>query len=170
MGFGKDGKGVILRQSISEALLTLANDTAIFITVKPDILERFRMLKSEIIGNVEGLTAGEGRGLSLWLADGDLTLAETEAAIEGAGPLGPNDPVAAAIAERFVMPVGVVGGGQPLAHIHDGHTNGPIVVTKPRWTFSRSKSWNWVLYNMGASLTTGATVNLRVKNFGVWVT
>lgn len=170
MGFGKDGMGVILKQSISQALLTLATDTGILITAKPATLERFRMLKSEIVGVLEGLTAGEGRGMTLWLADGDLTLVEIEEAIEQtAGPLGPNDTVAASIAERFVIWCGAVGGGSPQAHIH-GVNNEPRCIIKPRWTFARTKSWNFVMYNMGPALTTGATVNLRIKNFGVWVT
>ncbi len=170
MGFGKDNKGVIIRQSISQAILTLAPDTGLIITAAPVILERFRMLKSEVYANVEGLQTNEGRGLSLWLADGDLTLAQIEECIELSGaPLGPNDPVEAAIAERFVMFVGAAG-GSTISHFHDRETNAPYCIIKPRWTFARTKSWNFVLYNIGSVMTTGATVNLRVKNFGVWVT
>ncbi len=170
MGFGKDGMGVIIKQSISQAILTLATDTGLLITAKPATLERFRMLKTEVYANVEGLSE-QGRSLSLWLADGDLSLAEIEEAIElTAGPLGPNDPVNAAIAERPVWFLGSVGGGTPSAHVHDREANGTLCVLKPRWTFARTKSWNFVLYNIGAAPTTGATINLRVKNFGVWVT
>lgn len=169
MGFGKDGKGVIIRQGISQALLTLATDTGLIITSKPAILERFRMLKSEVYGNVEGLATNEGRGLSLWLVDGDLTLAEFEAAIETEGPLGPNDPVQAAVSERFTNFVGAFGGAT-ISHLHNREGNGILCEIKPRWTFARTKSWNWIIYNIGPALTTGATVNLRVKNFGVWVT
>ncbi len=170
MGFGKDNKGVIIRQSVSQAILTLAPDTGLIITAAPVILERFRMLKTLVAGVVEGLASGEGRGLQLYLADGDLSLVEIEEAIELAGgPLGPNDPVQAAIAERPVWYVGGVGGGT-IAHIHNAEGNGTQCVLKPRWTFARTKSWNWVIYNIGPIMTTGATVNLRVKNFGVWVT
>lgn len=169
MGFGKDNMGVILRQGISQALLTLATDTGLIITAKPVTLERFRMLKSEVYGNVEGLQTGEGRGLSLWLVDGDLTLAQFEEAIETEGPLGPNDPIPAAVSERFTHFVGAFG-GQVLTHLHDREANAPFCTIKPRWTFARAKSWNWIIYNIGPALTTGATVNLRVKNFGVWVT
>ncbi len=170
MGFGKDNKGVIIRQSISQALLTLAADTGIIIMAKPVILERFRMLKSEIFGIIEGLASGEGKGLSLWLADGDLSLVEVEEAIELSGaPLGPNDPVQAAIAERLVLWAGV-GDAGTISHLHSRNGNAPLIEMMPRWTFARDKAWNFVLYNMGGALTTGATVNLRVKNFGVWVT
>ncbi len=176
MGFGKDGMGVILKQSISQAILTLANDTGLLITAKPATLERFRMLKSEIVAVVEGITAGELGALTLWLADGDLSLTEIEEAIElTAGPLGPNDPVNDAIAERPVWFVGMLengagSGAAPERGFRDKDTNGPLCVMKPRWTFARTKSWNFVAYNMGAAPTTGAVINLRVKNFGVWVT
>ncbi len=38
-----------------------------------------------------------------------------------------------------------------------------------RWTFSRTKSWNFFVYNLGAAITTGATVIIKAKSFGVWV-
>lgn len=172
MGFGKDGMGVILKQSISSTLGTLDSDTALFITAKPALLERFRMLKSEVMVLIEGLTTGDGGGLSLWLADGDLSVTEVEEAIEGNGPLGPNDTVIAAISDRFVMWVGAtVNRGSNVEQGMIGRDSGsPLCVVKPRWTFGRTKSWNFVVYNLGAQLTTGSTLNLRVKNFGIWVT
>lgn len=170
MGFGKDGMGVIIRQGISQALLTLDTDTGLIITAKPALLERFRMLKTEIYANIEGHSAGEARGLSLWLVDGDLTLAQFEEAIETEGPLGPNDPVQAEVSERFILFVGAGGGGSTPAHVHNAEGNGHLCVLKPRWTFARTKSWNFIVYNIAPQLTTGATINLRVKNFGVWVT
>lgn len=170
MGFGKDGMGVVIRQGISQALLTLAADTGLIITAKPALLERFRMLKSEIYAVIEGIATDEGSGLSLWLVDGDLTLAQFEEAIETEGPLGPNDPVQAEVSERFTVFVGAVVQDRTPVVIRDGHTNGPLCVVKPRWTFARTKSWNFILYNIGPALTTGATINLRVKNYGVWVT
>lgn len=171
MGFGKDGMGVILKQTLSEVLLTLDTDTVLLITAKPATLERYRMLRTEVYALIESITTNEGNGLSLWLADGDLSLAEVEAAIEANGPLGPNDTVAEAVAERFVVFMGAIDQGNDVDRaMKDAHTNAPLCVAKPRWTFARTKSWNFVIYNVGAQLTTGATINLRVKNFGVWVT
>ncbi len=96
MGFGKDGKGVIIREGRAQAIGALAAATGFLIATKLATLERFRMLKSEVFASIIGLTGGEGTGLVFGLADGDLTLAEIEEAIELGGPLGPNDIVVAA--------------------------------------------------------------------------
>ncbi len=173
MGFGKDGKGVIIMQDLEQALLTLANNTGIIIATAPAILERFRMLKSVLFCVLNNIAAGEGGGLQLYLADGDLTLAEIEENIELNGPLGPNDTVNEAIAMRAVYKVAAMVGDISIseegAHLLN-ETGGPIISVKPRWTFARTKAWNWVLYNDGPALTTGTTVKINAKNFGVWVT
>ncbi len=172
MGFGKDGKGVIIVESRTQALLTLANATGILIGTKLDTVERFRMLKAKIICNLRSMTGMEGNRLVLYLADGDLTLAEIEQMIEGNGPLGPNDVVGMERAERPVFPVSAVfdcSGADPIA---SGSTNNSTMITtlEPRWTFAPTKSWNWVLYNNGIALTTAMTATIRIKSFGVWVT
>ncbi len=171
MGFGKDGKGVIITEARIQTLGTLAQDTGILIGTKIATLERFRMLKAELLVTLRGLTAGDGGGYALYLCDGDLTLNEIELQIESTGPVGPNDAVAAAIAERFVKLVGVskILTSNIDQNMVDANTGGPMIVTMPRWTFSRTKSWNWVLYNNGQAPTTGAAVAIKVKNFGVWV-
>ncbi len=172
MGFGKDGKGVIIVENRNQALLTLAASTGIIIGTKLVTLERFRMLKAEIRATVALVTGTEAKGLTLYLADGDLTLAEVEEAIEANGPLGPND---IEKSERAMRPVFRVDdefsqdGADPIA---TGAVNLASLISKinPRWTFARTKSWNWVLYNLGEALTTGSTVRIAAKNFGVWVT
>ncbi len=159
-------------ESRTQALGALAQAAGIIIGTKVATLERFRMLKSEISAQITALQATtEGSGLALYLADGDLSLVEIEEQIENDGPLGPNDRVAANVAERPVFLVGQAGnaGGNETV-IRDKVSNAPVCMTKPRWTFARTKSWNWVIYNKGTVLTTGSTVFLTVKNFGVWVT
>ncbi len=174
MGFGKDNKGVIISINISQALGTLGASTGILVGTKPAILERFRMLKTMLHADVKAVTAGEGGLLKLYLADGDLTLAEVEAQIEGTGPVGPNDPVGEALAERPVFFIGAIpntGSNDATEYtFHDVNSNAPAIAAKPRWTFARTKSWNWVLYNVGAALATGSTVIVTGKVFGVWVT
>ncbi len=169
MGFGKDGKGVIINEKRNQALGALAADAGIFIGTKLATLERYRMLKSMINCTVIALTGSEGAGLTLYLADGDLSLSEVEAAIEQNGVLGPNDDNKLLV-ERWTLLTGVFDEAPgPVKQIHDAHTNGPLCVAKPRWTFARTKSWNWVIYNHGATITTGATVKIMAKSFGVWV-
>ena len=172
MGFGKDGKGVIIIEKKEQALLTLAINTGLLIATNLATLERFRMLKTELFCVLTNVAVGELGGLELYLADGDLSLTEVEEAIETNGPLGPNDTVTAAIAERAVFKVGAVPSGtgaDEAVHLvnEDG---GPMLSINPRWTFARTKSWNWIAYNNGPAPTTGTLIKIQAKSFGVWVT
>ncbi len=169
MGFGKDNKGVILRESRSQALGTLASDTALFIGTKLSMLERFRMLKTEIMASITGLTSTEGTALLFGLCDGDLSISELEQAIEGNGPLGPNDIIPMNIAERPTWWLGAIDRETGQEAIFENEMGGHLLVLKPRWTFARTKSWNFFVYNFGVVLTTGATIQFRGKHFGVWV-
>ncbi len=173
MGFGKDGLGVIINEKRNQALGALGQDTGIIIGTKLATLERFRMLKSEVHAVITGLTIAEGGGLALYLCDGDLSLTEIDQAIEANGPLGPNDSVQAATVERFTKLVGAMSEQMSPANfafpLSDAKTNAPVCVVLPRWTFARTKSWNWVLYNHAGAIQTGATVLIMAKSFGVWV-
>ncbi len=170
MGFGKDGKGVIMRESRSQALTTLAVNTAIFIGTKLVTLERYRMIKLELTAGINGVTSNEGSNLVIGICDGDLSLAEIEAAIEGAGPLGPNDSVQEAISERYVKMLGSTNHMEAdVEAMFLNKMGGPIIEETIRWTFARTKSWNYFVYNMGSALASGSLVSIRVKSFGVWV-
>lgn len=170
MGFGKDGKGVIIRESRNQALGALAQAAGIIIGTKLATLERFRMIKTEVYATITGLTTGEGTGLIFGLADGDLSLAEIEAAIELSGPLGPNDTVDEAIADRFTMLMGAIDRETGTEAIFENDEGGHLMMRTVRWTFARTKGWNFFCYNLGATITTGTVLSIRVKNFGVWVT
>ncbi len=169
MGFGKDGKGVIFRQSLAQSIGTLAADTVLLISTKPAILERFRIIKSEVWATIVAKTDGEQRGMVLGLADGTLTLAEIEEAIESNGPLGPNETVEAEIGMRPMWMFGASVFADGTDGIFLNEDGGPLMSETIRWTFSRTASWNWFLYNSGVAPTTGSTIKLRAKNFGVWV-
>ncbi len=170
MGFGKEGKGEIITEVRSQALGTLATATALLIGTKLATLEDFRILRSEIYAVITGVTAGEFEGLLFGLAEGSLTVGELEQAIEANGPLGPNEVAEGERTSRFVKLIGAV--THPTdseVTIVDGETNAPMIVVKPRWSFAATSSWNWFVYNNGVAPTTGATVKIAVKNFGVWV-
>ena len=172
MGFGKDGKGVIITETRAQTLGTLAQAAGIIVGTNLATLERFRMLKSEIALSITDVTGDEAVGLSLYLADGDLSLVEAEAAIETQGPLGPNDVINANIAMRPVFRVDAtifMAGADPIGSgaVNLGYMQGTL---NPRWTFARTKSWNWIVYNRGAALTTGSSARIFAKDFGVWVT
>ncbi len=170
MGFGKDGKGVIIRESRTQALGNLGLNTGIIIGTKLVTLERFRMLRTEIWATVTTLTTGEGTGLIFGLADGQFSLAEIEAAIEADGPFGPNDTIIEDIADRPVWFSGMVDRETGVDAAFENDNGGHMMVLKPRWTFARTKSWNFFVYNLAPAITTGASVNFRSKSFGVWVT
>ncbi len=172
MGFGKDGKGVIITETRSNVLGTLGGSTGIFIGTKLVTLERFRMLKSEVSVTFTDVTGDEANGLGLYLVDGDLTLAEAEEAIEAQGPLGPNDIITANRAMRPVFRVESQVNMSGTDLISAGAVNTGMLShdIKPRWTFAPTKSWNWMVYNKGSGLTTGSTAIVHAKNFGVWVT
>ncbi len=170
MGFGKDGKGVIINEFRTQSIGTLATNTGIIIDTKLATLERFRMLKAQIYALVTGVTSGELRGLQFGLADGQFTLAQIEEAMEANGPLGPNNDVTADQVERPVWVIGQVENADDTEIAFMNDEGGNMLVIKPRWTFARAKSWNWFVYNLGVAPTSGAVVKIRVKSFGVWVT
>ncbi len=175
MGFGKNKTGAIVRESTTQALGALAARAAIFMA-GPTLTEDFRMLKSEITCFVDSLTAGQGDFLQLYLVQSGVSLAQAEAAIETTGPLQRGNRDGEEIAERFVRGYGIT-----LPHQHDGETeamfvdaiNGtPTIVAKPRWTMPNrvgTASWNYMIFNAGATLTTGSTARLRATHYGVWL-
>ncbi len=170
MGFGKDGKGIIIREQRSQALGALASGAGILLGTATAILERFRVLRSETFATISSLTSGEGTGLLIGIADGDFTIQEIEGAIEANGPLGPNDKDTADKADRLVLLLGAVDRETGTEAIFENEMGGHILVAKPRWTFARTKGWNYFVYNLGDTITTGATVRICTKQFGVWVT
>ncbi len=166
MGFGKNRTGAILRSKETIALLTLAEDTAIKFGSGITIAEDFRMLKAEVFAFVEGLTAGDGEGLMIGIANGDLTVTEIAEAIIVDGPVNRNDRVKTERAERFVKVFGLL---NDLQHFFSGENGGRQMNVKPRWTFSNPEGWDFFIYNAGSALTTGATAKLVGTYYGLWL-
>ncbi len=175
MGFGKDGKGVIISELREQAIGSLGANTGIIIGTKLALATRFRMLKVELTATLVDMTASEGLALQVYLADGNLTLVEFEAAIEQNGPISANQ---IAEGEKAMRPTWLMGAGP--AHLNnpvaaDGFmmvngSGGPLLEAKPRWTFGIGNSWNWLVYNGGKAITTGSTMKIKSKVYGVWVT
>ncbi len=174
MGFGKDGKGVIIVEQRSQVVGTLNGNASLIIGVNLATVERFRMLKNELRAVFVSSTAGDMVGMGIGIADGDLTTAQIEEAIETNGPLGPNDIVNAEEAMRPVWMLGTFDGRSDVAVAEkvmlDDLTGGAVMTKSVRWTFAAVKSWNYFLYNGGTAPTTGASILIRAKSFGVWVT
>ncbi len=171
MGFGKGNTGVIIRSHQTVALGTLAAVTAIKLGSDISITEDFRMLKSEVLGFIEGLTAGEGTGLMLGIANGELSVAEIVECLLADGPDDRNDRLKQEKAERYVKIVAQYEGGKAdTAGVLVGENADRKLTVKPRWTFSNPEGWDWFIFNAGGSaLTTGATAKLITTDYGLWL-
>ncbi len=174
MGFGKDGKGVIVHEDITITLGALAAQGATLVNaISMD--NDFRILKSEIVATIAGLTSGEGNGLLLVMTEGLLTVAQVEGNLELNGPVAPRDTTAMEIASRWVRTIGTtIGTEVSTEHSFTNSEGGALLKVTPRWTFQRRRTateggWNWVVYNNGKILTTGAACQLKATHYGVWV-
>ncbi len=174
MGFGSDGRGAIISETRTQALGALAANVGIFIGTKLAITDDFRMMKSEIQAMIAGLTAIDGAGLSLYLVDGDLSLAEAEAKIELNGPLARDDVIGGEVSMRPVFLIGATEEGDETKTVRtfvDKKTGAPVCLAKPNWTFhDNGKGWNWMVYNStSVSVASGATVAIASTSWGIWL-
>ncbi len=172
MGFGKDGKGAILKERVKITVGNLAADTGILSTsgnrISDALQDDFRIIKTEYIVTKRDQTGGEGT-LLLGIADGELSLAEIEENIELAGPVDRNDRISTERAERPVWVLGHMGDNDDLVGVGSGGFQ-PTREKVLRWTFSNPEAWDWFVYNSGTILTAGTIVEIYAKHFGVWVT
>ncbi len=168
MGFGKDGKGVILREVASITLGTLASEAAIKSTSNIALQEDFRLIKTEFLAVATGMTSGEQ--IMIGIADRELSAAELAQSIVVNGPVDRNDHVANEQAHRpsWLLATFTEGGVGSDADV----LNGGLPVEKTlRWTFSDTEGFNFFGFNpTSATLTTGAVIRIIAKHFGVWVT
>ncbi len=171
MGFGKDNKGVIIRERFTHSLGALV-DGDVEITAKTlAITEDFRIIKTELSATIE-LTADAGaHGSVFGIANGVLTAAQIEACLELNGPSGPSARPAAEAAERFCKTLGVFqnpSGGLECSLI--GVDGGPLIRETIRWTFTDTDQWVfWVYNNTGVTMQTGNIVNVLATHYGVWL-
>ncbi len=174
MGFGKDGKGQMIRENLSQALGALGAATGILVGATATMGEDFRILRSDIKAFIEGFTALEGGAMELWMVNGELSLSEIEEVLELTGVSDRNDRIATERAERFVKYIGSfpdLTGGISVRLISGMEGRFGSATIKPRWTFSNPEAWDYVVYNRsGTAIQTGATARLFAEHYGVWVT
>ncbi len=173
MGFGKDNKGAILRESTTLTIGAIASGAAAIAVTDITLTEDFRLMKSEINAHVIGLTSGEGAGLVFGIANGALSAAEIQAALIVDGPTGPSDRPAAEVAERRVKVLGMVRKGTlPDTEMAiEGHNGSLMIVHKGPWTYTNTDKWDWFLFNFsGGNITTGASVRILATHYGMWLT
>ncbi len=176
MGFGKDGKGAIVKEQTTFALAGLAGQDAVAANSSVQLDMDFRILKSDITAVITGVTSLEGVGLILYMVEGDLNAADVEANIEQNGPVRLGSQVEEEIASRWVRRVGITTGPtvNETERVFKNKYGGALLDLTPRWTFRRARSatdggWNWDVYNDGVTLTIGATVRILATHYGVWV-
>ncbi len=177
MGFGKDGKGAIVKETTTFSLVGLAGQDAVGADSSVLLDMDFRILKSEITAVARGVTSLEGVGLILYMTQGILTTAESEVNIETSGPVRMGDKILEEVAERWVRRVGITMGPtvNETERVFKNKYGGALLEINPRWTFRRGRTateggWNWVIYNSGVTLTTGTQVQIICTHYGVWVT
>ncbi len=166
MGFGKDGKGVILHDVAQVAVGALADAASIKMTTPYVIEDDFRVIKIEWAGRMSGHTAGEGP-LVLVFADNELLVAEI-AQVLVASPVDSNDNVNNERANRPVFNMAMVSGNATTDILtqHGGTFHEKTI----RWTFSNPEGFTWAIVNhSGGALTSGTVIDLQCKYYGVWV-
>ncbi len=174
IGFGKDGKGAILYDSISTDMGALAaNDVAEILGQYHDVLvDDFRIIKTEYFVSVNGAQAIvlEDGPLLFGMADAALTGAQIEECLEsvvlnrGAVPEEEQ-------AMRPVWPLEIF----TLMDVDAGNgamKPGPLKGSfNPRWTFRNPEGFTYWVYNMSsAAIATGSVIEGLFKHFGVWLT
>ncbi len=176
MGFGKDGKGAILKEKTTITLGALAADSAVKGASGLLLDGDFRILKSDITAVIRAATSLEGQGLILYMINADLSASQAEGNIETNGPQANNDRDRQETAERWVRRVGITSGPtvNETERVFRNEHNSGLLQFNPRWTFKRRRvtgegGWAWLVYNSGATITTGATVDLLATHYGVWV-
>ncbi len=177
MGFGKDGKGAIVKEQTTLTVLGLAARDAVGVDSAVILDMDFRILRSDITAVLVGATSLEGQGLILYMTEGDLTVAESEVNIEQNGPVRLGEQIAEEVASRWVRRVGITTGPtvNETERVFRNKYGGGLLDLEPRWTFRRGRTgteggWNWVIYNDGVALTTGSTLHILCTHYGVWVT
>lgn len=171
MGFGKDGKGVMIRESDSITLGTLSGGVAVKQSNPLAITEDFRLIKAEIFATLTGATFVEDDGpILVGISSDELTVAEIAECLQADGPLGPDDRLAMERAERPVWPIFLFRNDNQAGTDHFLLNNGLPIEKTLRWTFSNSSGFTWFAYNLGTgALTTGGVVRFHAKYYGVWV-
>jgi len=168
MGFGKDGKGVILRETNIITLSTLGAAAAIKAASNIGLQEDFRLIKTEFFVFQTAMTADEY--VIIGISDTELSAAEVAQSYNVDGPVDRNDNLANEQSHRPVWPICIIteGGTGSDSDLPGGGL--PIEKTI-RWTFSDTEGFTFHAFNPGtAALTTGGVIHITAKHYGVWVT
>ncbi len=172
MGFGKDGKGVIIKENVTVTPGALASGAVIKAAGGVGLqTTSFRIIKTQFFISQGTAWAGDGDELIFGLCNGELSVTEIAEAIQINGPIDRND---RDIEERASRAVWL------LVDLKDPETSGVSFSAPPnnglpieknfRWTFTPTEGWDWFAFNpLSGAITTGAVFNIKATHFGVWV-
>ncbi len=169
MGFGKDGKGAILREFVSIDLGTLAGSTVVKASANLVLQDDFRILKTEYLAFMEEDLADDGEAVFFGIADNELSIAEIAELLVLSGPLDRNDRLSTERAERPVWNCGLFKGvALPVLN------NGMLIERSGKpWTFSNPEGWTWYAFNPTAAAlgdANASAIKIMATHYGVWVT
>ncbi len=172
MGFGKDGKGQIIKE---RTVITVGNLGATVVVksaggIEGSLGEDFRILKTEYFIVQTGEWGALGDQVIIGMADNELSVAEIAENLNLDGPIDRNDNL---LNERVFRPVWMFNHllGTSTVILEEPTDDGNALVQNVKWTFSNPEGWVWFAYNpLLAALTAGATFIIQAKHFGVWVT
>ncbi len=172
MGFGKDGKGAIIRETVVITVGGLAAGSSIKNTGGVTLqTTSFRILKTEMFVHQLGAWAAEGDEVIIGICNGDLSVAEISESINVDGPVDRNDRIKQEQAERAVWLLVDLKEGAEGALANSPPANDGLPWTfNLRWTFIPTEGWDWFAFNpLAGALTAGAVFRLTMKHYGVWV-
>ncbi len=158
-GFGKDGKGYIMRDNFEQAPGTLAAQDVIA-TAHGALERKFRILKTE--GWISWNPGAVGDTILVGIADANLTAAEIEECLE-ALPVDQFDVPAIEQIMRGVFPLAMLGSDST------GFVDGHAILNKKGWTYDLEGWTFWVRNQDSATALTASEVYWSLTHYGMWV-
>ncbi len=157
-----------VRETVSITLGTLSADDVVGQNGLTMLQGGF-ITTTDIAWVISGLTAGEGEGLFLGIADQQLSDAEIEESLEANGPTFSKQEPQAPRADRRVRTLGLIG---PQA-LNLTPTNtvfaGFMAKAETRLAFSEDgASWKWFVQSLAVGTTTGASVSIQASHNVRW--
>lgn len=168
MGFGKDGRGAILRVHSTTDVSALGAETALDLANLLPTMD-FRVLKVELMAYAEGMNQGDH--IYIGWADNTYTVAEVAECITNIGPLEPADTDEVEQSERRVELLGQMTYEAGAAQDAQLPRNGTPLVFNPRWTFRAGVGMKFFAFNPDSGVAISATtyVTIHAKLYGVWI-
>jgi len=170
MGFGKDGKGIIIRETVLLTPADLAAKAVVKHTAGLTLVEDFRIIKVEYHIVQVGNWGAVGDAIMIGISNGELSVVEIAETLNLDGPPNPNNAIANERSMRAVWLLNFLR-GDSTSVVNDPLDDGKVLEKTLRWTFNNPEGWSWFAYNpLTGALTTGAVFEVHAKYFGVWLT